>query len=195
MIAGPFRIGLRTIKTCLAVMLCILLFQILDRDTPMIACLAAVFAMREDVSTTISFGTYRIVGNLLGGVLALVYILTFRFFNYNFYVELLLIPCLIAFIIIFSDGLNFNPGIIGACATFFIIVLTVPETESFSYAIARIMDTVIGTLVAIVVNHVFPSHKRVKPLVPLKTKEEIITEQQAEINDLKHQLLENQTKK
>lgn len=194
MIAGPIRFGLRTFKTALAVLLCILLFQLLNRDAPLIACLAAVFAMREDVSSTIHFGSYRIIGNLVGGSLALVYIYIYRALNYNFYAELVLIPLFVIVIIIFSDALNFNPGIVGACATLFIIVLTVPETETFWYAISRIMDTVIGTLVALLVNRfVKPPEAKIEQEITLDTdyREEVIA-QEKEIAKLRQQLAKYQ---
>lgn len=197
MIVGPIRFGLRTFKTALAVMICILLFQLLDRDAPLIACLAAVFAMREDVSTTIHFGAYRVIGNLLGGSLALVYIYIYRALNYNFYAELILIPLFVIFIIVFSDALNFNPGIVGACATLFIIVLTVPEHETLLYAISRIMDTVIGTLVALLVNRfIKPPVAKIEPETPLTLdyQEEILA-QEKEIAELKQQLAHYQKKK
>lgn len=194
MTAGPIRLGLRTFKTALAVMICILLFQVLDRDAPLIACLAAVFAMREDVSTTISFGAYRILGNLLGGSLALLYIYIYHALQYNFYAELILIPLFVIVIIVFCDTLNFNPGIIGACATLFIIVLTVPEHESFWYAFSRIMDTVIGTIVALLVNRfIKPPDGRNVTDSPLQgDTQDTISAQAAEIADLKQQLAEAQ---
>ena len=40
---GRFRLGMRTIKTAIAVMLCILLFHFLDRGQPLIAALSALF--------------------------------------------------------------------------------------------------------------------------------------------------------
>lgn len=70
---GRFRLGMRTIKTALAVMLCILLFHVTDRGSPLIAALAAVFSLRHDLTTSISFGRSRVLGNSLGGLLALIF--------------------------------------------------------------------------------------------------------------------------
>lgn len=157
---GQFRLGYRTLKTALAVMLCILLFQVLGRGTPMIACLAAVFALRQDVPTTITFGLYRILGNAIGGMAAILYFYIFRYFGYAFSVELLLIPFLVAAIIVISDRLNLNAGIMSTCATFFMIVLIVPETDTLLYGVERVVDTLIGTLLALAVNYLI---KPVKP--------------------------------
>lgn len=62
---GKYHLGLRTVKTSLAVMCCILIFQLTDRGTPIVATLAAVFALREDLSTSIDFGKSCILGNTI----------------------------------------------------------------------------------------------------------------------------------
>ena len=68
---GRFRLGMRTIKSALAVFLCILFFHLTQRGIPMIAALSAVFSLRQDLTTTVSFGKSRIIGNTLGGTLAI----------------------------------------------------------------------------------------------------------------------------
>lgn len=70
---GRFRLGMRTIKSALAVFLCILFFHLTQRGIPMIAALSAVFSLRQDLTTTVSFGKSRIIGNTLGGTLAIIY--------------------------------------------------------------------------------------------------------------------------
>lgn len=152
---GRFRLGLRTFKTALAVMLCILLFHYTDRGSPMIAAIAAVFSLRQDLNTTVSFGRSRIIGNSLGGFLALVYYYVISFFHHNFYFELFLLPLLVIGVIVFSDGINNNAGIISAIATLLLIALSIPEGESILYALNRILDTFIGTLIALGLNVAF----------------------------------------
>ncbi|MFR8086682.1 MAG: aromatic acid exporter family protein, partial [Leuconostoc gelidum] len=69
---GRFRIGLRTLKTALAVMIIITAFYFFHRP-PFIAALASVFALRESWDKTLSFAKIRLVSNTVGGVLALIY--------------------------------------------------------------------------------------------------------------------------
>lgn len=162
MTISSVRLGYRTLKTSLAVMICILLFHLLDRPTPMIASLAAVFSMREDVTKSISFGSSRILGNLMGGLLGVFYFYLYAYFNYNFLVELLAIPVLLTILITSADAINLNKAIIGASATFLIIVMTIPEYQTIGYAIDRVVDTLIGTCIALLVN------RFVKPPEPLE---------------------------
>ena len=152
MIVGRFRLGMRTLKTAIAVMLCILLFQFFHRGSPMIACLAAVFSLRQDLNTSLSFGKSRIIGNTLGGFLALLYVLAQDYFPNQHLVELLLLPLLVIIVIVVSDGINNNAGIISATATLLMISLSIPQSDSFQYAMERVMDTFIGTFIAIGLN-------------------------------------------
>ncbi|MBV7390084.1 MULTISPECIES: FUSC family protein [Enterococcus] len=149
---GRFRLGMRTIKTALAVMICIALFEFTNRGTPLIAALAAVFSLRQDLNTSVSFGRSRVLGNSLGGLLALVYYYIQSFFRENIYFDIFLLPLLVILVIVISDGLNNNTGIISAIATMLLIALSIPEGESALYALNRVLDTFIGTLIALALN-------------------------------------------
>ena len=81
---GRFRLGMRTIKSALAVFLCILFFHVTDRGLPMIAALSAVFSLRQDLTTTVSFGRSRIIGNSIGGFLGIIYFLVRTIFTMIF---------------------------------------------------------------------------------------------------------------
>ena len=157
---GRFRIGMRTFKSALAVFICILIFQIFDRGAPMIAALSAVFSLRQDLTATFTFGRSRVIGNFLGGLTAIVYVLLSILFHHNFAVELIGLPILVAFVIITSDGINNNAGLISAVATLLMITFTVPESDSLTYTFQRVFDTFIGTVVAIGVNSLIRPPKK-----------------------------------
>lgn len=78
---GRFRLGMRTIKSALAVFLCILFFHLTQRGIPMIAALSAVFSLRQDLTKTVSFGKSRIIGNTLGGTLAIIFFFCQKLFS------------------------------------------------------------------------------------------------------------------
>ena len=118
----------------------------------MIAALSAVFSLRQDLTTTVSFGKSRIIGNTLGGTLAIIYFFVKSYFHNDFLVELILLPILVIIVIVVSDGINNNSGIISAIATLLLIALSIPQGESALYAIQRVLDTFIGTFIAIGIN-------------------------------------------
>ena len=49
---NPFHIGLRTFKTAVSVFICVVLFRILHRGSPMLAALSAIFSLRIDHQQT-----------------------------------------------------------------------------------------------------------------------------------------------
>lgn len=181
---GKFRIGLRTIKSSLAVMICILIFHFIEGGKPMIAALAAVFSLRQDLTTSLSFGKSRILGNSLGGALAIFYFYIKAFFPDSFVFELVVLPILVAFSIIFSDGINNNSGIVASIATLLLITLGVPEGESIAYALSRVAETFIGTIIAIVLNF----YAKPKPKEKESQIEEDLSELRKKETALKEQL-------
>lgn len=157
----------------------------------MIACLSAVFAMRSDTNETLSFGSYRILGNLLGGAFALVYYFIAHNYQDQFYLELILVPLLVIVLIVAADAIGLNAGIVGATSTLLVIVLTVPANQTFFFALNRILDTIIGTVIALGVNH-FIKPQKVQAVDPVVELEQTIATQQVEIDKLKQQLADKE---
>lgn len=61
-----------------------LIFQLFNRDNPFFACIAAVFCMKDTVSSSISMGLNRTIGTIIGGVVGIIMIYlnsVFPFFN------------------------------------------------------------------------------------------------------------------
>ena len=142
---------------------------------------SSCFSLRQDLNTSLSFGKSRIIGNTLGGFLALLYVLAQDYFPNQHLVELLLLPLLVIIVIVVSDGINNNAGIISATATLLMISLSIPQSDSFQYAMERVLDTFIGTFIAIGLN-VFlqpkpaeEAHEISEDLAELERKKELET--------------------
>ncbi|MGY3703493.1 FUSC family protein [Vagococcus martis] len=173
MVIGKYRIGLRTLKTAIAVMCCIIFFHITHRGSPMVATLAAVFALREDMSTTMSFGKSRILGNTIGGISGILYYLCLLKLPNQSIGEIFLVPFFVLVTITISIRLKNEKGIIGGVATLLFLCFSIPKTSSFTYAIDRVIDTFIGTLFAILWNYLIKS--------PLEDKEETLEEKKEQL--------------
>ena len=93
-----------------------------------------------------------------------------------------MLPALVAVIIIFSDGINNNAGIVSAIATMLLIALSLDKSESILYALQRVADTFIGTTVAILLNFL------IRP--PEQEKEEALTEDLAILKEKEEKLQE-----
>lgn len=152
MTVGRFRFGMRTLKTGLSVMVIVILFLVFQRGNPMIACLSAVFSLRQDFESTLTFGLSRVVANIIGGVCSIVYLMIWHASNQADWAEIIFIPLLLMVVIIVNDGINNKTGIIGASAAFLMIAFTLPPDGDFMYAVARVVDTFIGLAAAILMN-------------------------------------------
>ncbi len=84
---GRFRLGMRTFKTALSVVVCVLLFHVLGRDNPLIATIAAVVSLRQDMTSTVSIGKERILGNTVGSVAAMIYLVVQHFFPHTLFLQ------------------------------------------------------------------------------------------------------------
>lgn len=149
---SKLKIGMRTAKTGLAVFIILLLFELLGWEGSQIAALTAVFSLREDLDRSWSFGLSRVVGNTIGGLMALIYFFLMGILGQHYLVTLLTIPILTMFTIVLNVAINNNNGIVGSAAAFMIITLSVPTGNAFSYAIIRVLQTFLGVFVAILVN-------------------------------------------
>lgn len=163
-----FKPGWRTIKTALSVFCCLIIYHIFNLN-PAIACLSTVFSLREDTSKTLSFGTSRLISNAFGGFLALILFKINLLVNNN-WIILCLLPL---FVIIFIQTMNIwhnQAGIISGMAAFFMIFFTIPSQKSFEYAILRTIDTFVGVIIAIIINHLINPQKA----TPKTTNQKII---------------------
>lgn len=157
---SPFKIGWRTIKTVVGVFIILLLFHWLDRSPAALACLACVFAMQEDIYTSITFGRYRIVGNTLGALIAaLVVQIELIFGIEQHYVHIIAVSLGVLLVIVSCNVLNSDKSIVNSCATYFVVLLTISSSQLVSYTVDRITDCLIGVIVAIIVNYLLPGSK------------------------------------
>lgn len=145
--------GWRIIKTCLAVFCCLLLYHfVFHRQNPMIACLSAIFSLREDVSTSFHFGQTRMVSNAIGGGYAVLAVLICYYPSYHVYKELIVVPIGVMIFILTMLWLNRKAGIINGAAAFLMIYFTTALQHPIYSACLRFLDTFVGAIVAILIN-------------------------------------------
>lgn len=153
---NPFHIGLRTFKTAVSSFICIVLFKVLHRGSPMLAVLSAVFSLRTDHQQTWKFGISRFFGNMSGGVLAIILLQIQRYLPFPEYTDLLVAPVGIVILILFCNQFN-KTAIINSTSTFLVIFYNIEAAINVDYAIQRILDTLIGAVIAMIVNRLLPS--------------------------------------
>lgn len=147
-----FKLGMRTLKSGLAVFLVILLFGFFSRQGAQIAALTAVFSLREDFDKSVHFGASRILGNSIGGAYALVFFILSQSFHEHPLVTLIVVPICVMLTIMTNVAMNNKSGIIGGVAALLIITLSIPSGNAIQYVFIRVFETFVGVFIAILVN-------------------------------------------
>ena len=140
------KIGMRTIKTGIAITLCDMLSPILI-ENPIITAVACFISMQDTVSGSLITGLNRIKGTIFGGILGFIVI---SIFPEN------PIFCGLGVILTIHlcNILNLNKSISIACITFLTIQMGYSESVigAFYYSFNRVLDTCIGVVISIIVN-------------------------------------------
>lgn len=149
-------IGMRNIKTAIAVFLCVLISFALKLEYPFYAAIATVIAMESSITSSYAAGKNRTMGTLVGAAFGGL----FAFIQpHNAYLAALGIVCVIAV----CNLLRWNKSVSIACIVFLAIMLNLRAGEpAFAYALHRVLDTLLGIGVAVLVNYFVlpPKHDR-----------------------------------
>ena len=149
------KVGGRTIKTVVAVFLCLLTGTIRKSDTAFYAAIAAVLCVQRTSKDSFREAFNREMATVIGGIWGMlvllfernVWCIPYEAIRYLF-LSVLLIP-----IINFSVLIKREKGTFLMCVVFLCITVTHGNDESqLSFGIARILDTTIGIVIALIIN-------------------------------------------
>lgn len=178
----PYKIGMRSVKTAIAVFVCILLYTILEwisfgtfevtnpilkvllflahRQDPIYACVSAIVATQNTIENSWKNGKNRVVGTFIGGIIGLVLLyVDMGFYNRSF--SMVIVPVGLLFLIWFCNIINKPSAVSFAAITFVIIMIEVEKFDNpaYIYALNRTIDTAIGVFISMVVNLSFGKPK------------------------------------
>lgn len=167
------KIGMRNIKTGIAVAVCMFTYSLLrfileltaEHDsafrrglsflvfehTSIYACLAAVIVMRGSVSQSFRSGISRIIGTCIGGLFGMLVLVVGRFEIIRT-LDFIVVPLGVMILIYFLTLIKETDATAIAVATFLIIVITVGSNSPHLYAINRILSTAYGVTVSLLIN-------------------------------------------
>lgn len=155
--------GMRTIKTALSVVICIVTLNLLAEYTKyefvsFYACLTAIFTLQSNLSYSVKRGIHRILGTFIGTFYALLVIylsIAIPFMTENiFWIFIGIILCIQSCYV-----LNINEGILIACILFLASV-TIADGNYLTYALVRSVETIYGVVIALLVNKYFFPYKQ-----------------------------------
>lgn len=146
------KIGMRNIKTSTSVFLCLLVFEIINRDNAIQACIAAIICMQNTIDDSFKKGIERVFGTILGGIIGALVLFFVETFGHE---ELLLfiIPLGIIILIEICVGLNLKQSVVICCVVYLSILITKKHEGGYIlYTINRVVDTTLGIMITIFVN-------------------------------------------
>lgn len=155
-----YKIGMRNIKTAVAVGLCLLTFQLiglgnhfigLDKDINGIqAALAATICMKSSLQNTLRTGIDRTIGTVFGSVMGVLFLLIGRFIPAAVFV--LLITAGVVVIIYLCNVLRLQASVPISIVVYLIVLIGQKNISPVAYGLARLAETVFGIFVAYLVN-------------------------------------------
>lgn len=146
-----YTIGMRNIKTAIAIFITITISAILNLEYPFYAAIATIISMENSVTNSYTAGRNRILGTFIGAGIGLI----FAWIEPH---NALYSAIGIVIVIYLCNLLKWNKSISIASIVFLAIMLNLKLGESpFHYGINRIFDTFIGVSIAVLVNYlIFP---------------------------------------
>lgn len=171
---SPLHIGMRTLKTTLAVLLCLIIYHFSGHFGSFLACVSAIICMQDCIDKSIQSGLHRIAGTAIGAALGMAFLYLLRLIA-NPYLVIALTAFGVLGVIFFCNLLKIENAIIIACTVFFVIVQQHGEGSPLVYSIYRLLDTTLGIIIAILINRFIGNPDRRK-----KKKQEAKAEIEAE---------------
>lgn len=167
------RIGMRNIKTSTSVFLCLLLFELFNRENSIQACIAAVICMQNTIVDSFKKGTERVIGTIIGGIaggLVLFFAITFGHEDLLIFI----IPLGIVILIEICVTIDMKQSVVICCVVYLGILITREHEGGYVlYTLNRVIDTTVGIMIALFVNKYMNLPDEFKELLrQMKTKTE-----------------------
>jgi uncharacterized membrane protein YgaE (UPF0421/DUF939 family) len=140
------KIGMRNIKTAIAVLICILISKLFKMEYPFFVVIAAIVSMQNSVTGSYKVGRQRMLGTFIGALIGLICA--------SIDPGNAIIASLgIILVIYFCNKLQWQQSTSIACVVFIAIMLNIGSKNPLLYSFNRLLDTFIGINVALIVNH------------------------------------------
>lgn len=150
--------GMRTLKTGLAVILTLFLGQTFLITNPLYAVIGTILGVQNTVKESFQKGATRVYGTILGGIIGYLFIV-------NFTPHPLLIGFVVILTIYLCHCLNLNSAISIAVTVCVSILLGSGDQNPLIYSFFRTTDTAIGVLIGVGINYLVAQPKPSQTLI------------------------------
>lgn len=183
-----FKIGMRMVKTALAVFVCAIIGW-LRGQTTFFAMVAAILCMQKSTERAVYISFNRLVGTAVGGIYGVLVLFLETYIHaqsimplYYLVISVMLIPVICTAVAMRKPSAAAFSSIVFLSTT----IHHVGEVVPYDYALNRLLDTIVGIIVSLIINLtiVNPEHRRSRRAVkanPVETgNEELISDQDLE---------------
>ncbi len=147
--------GMRVIKTCLAITICLIIEYFRGTSMPYHSSIAAIVCMQPTLKSTFKTAVDRTIGTLIAGVYGFLFItfftqqlyLEFNSLSYFALIGVMTLPLMMLMIAIKKQG-----GLAITVVVFLIVVINAGATNPLNYTIERVVGTLIGIGIALFIN-------------------------------------------
>ncbi|MGL5439040.1 MAG: FUSC family protein [Filifactoraceae bacterium] len=149
---NKYHIGWRNIKTGIAVLVCLIIGRMVGNYEPLYACTAAVICMKDTIENSLKHGIIRMKATIMGGIISICFLAVNQYLPFLAYNEVI-VPFAIIITIYCCSILEWKEA--SALASVVVLVILLMHNGSqdrYAYAINRIIETLMGIVVAIIVN-------------------------------------------
>ena len=147
------KIGMRNIKTAIAVFLCVSISKIFKMQYPFYSAIATVIAMQSSVTASFNAGKVRMLGTFVGALIGLI-------FSIIYPNSVILCGLGIIVIIYLCNILKLKKSVTISCIVFIAIMTNLKGENPLIYSTSRCVDTFLGIAIAVIVNYLIvpPKH-------------------------------------
>ncbi|HZK00261.1 MAG TPA: aromatic acid exporter family protein [Tissierellaceae bacterium] len=155
-----YRIGMRTIKTGLAVAVSLFIAQIFSLENPSFVGIAAIVSMQSTVNESVVAGKNRMLATFVGAIVGLVFS---YFLPHNYF----FIGIGIILVIYIHNLFGWKQSLTLSAIVFLAIFLN-EDTNRMFYALHRLVDTFIGIIVSMLINYFIATPDNIQSLKYIK---------------------------
>lgn len=165
------KVGMRNIKTAIAVSLSVTISRFLNMEYPFYTAIAAIISMQATIGESFKVGRNRMLGTILGAMVGVV----FYFIDPR---SVIIMGIGIMVVIYMCNLLGWNKSVSIAGIVFCVIMTNLDGRDPVFYALNRIFDTFIGITIAVLVNYF------IKPIDNYNNIEDRLIKIRCELNKL-----------
>lgn len=146
-------VGMRTIKTAIAVMISIVVSMRLNVNYPLFVTIGAIVSMQSSLNESFQSGLNRILGTIVGAIIGII------FFNISPN-NIILTGLGIIILITINNKMNWSKSLVISLIVFSSIMMSYGQNVVLNSAL-RVIDTTLGIIIAFVINTVIspPKHE------------------------------------